>query len=26
MWTQHCLREQRDCHNFLLGDNKHMLY
>jgi hypothetical protein len=26
MWTTHCLREQRDCHNYLLGDNKHMLY
>jgi hypothetical protein len=26
MWTTHCLNEQRDCHNFLIGDNKHMLY
>ena len=26
MWTTHCLQEQRDCHNYLIGDNRHMLY
>ena len=26
MWTSHCLNEQRDCKNFLIGDNKFMLY
>lgn len=25
-FTQHCLNEQRDCHNYLLGDNLQMLY
>lgn len=25
MWTTHCLNEQRDCHNYLIGDNRHML-
>ena len=25
-FTTHCINEQRDCHNFLLGDNLHMLY
>jgi len=26
MFTQHCLHEQRDCHNYLLGDNVSRLY
>jgi hypothetical protein len=26
MWTQHCLREQRDCHNYLIGDNLNTLF
>lgn len=25
-FTKHCLNEQRDCHNYLLGDNLNMLY
>ena len=25
-FTEHCLHEQRDCHNFLLGDNLTRLY
>lgn len=25
-FTKHCLNEQRDCHNYLLGDNVNMLY
>jgi len=25
-FTAHCLNEQRDCHNYLLGDNINMLY
>ena len=26
MWTTYCLNQQRDCHNYLIGNNKHMLY
>jgi hypothetical protein len=26
MWTKHCLNEQRDCHNYLIGDNTNALY
>jgi hypothetical protein len=25
-WTQHCLHERRDCHNYLVGDNVNTLY
>jgi hypothetical protein len=26
MWTEHCLHEQRDCHNYLIGDNINTLF